>query len=145
MRDLYDNIGIVHLLDAADHVRTDVASKILDLAGFEGACVSVNVGAITGADGSNSLLAILQESDTTVGTDFEDVADANIVGEFALIDSTTEDQVTQMVGYVGTKRYIRVLLDYTGSGISASLISVDGIVGRAHSNPVTAPAAVAAT
>jgi hypothetical protein len=68
-----------------------------------------------------------------------------MIGAFTLVDSTAKDQVTQTVGYTGGKRYIRILFDFTGTGISAALLAAVGIVGIADRKPVTAPAAVAAT
>lgn len=146
-RDLYNNIGVVHLLDAQDVTNTDTKTSILDLYGFEGAVLSVNVGAITTPGAAAYLTPILQHSDTTADTAFAAVDAADVIGAFTKIDAATEDQVTQSVGYIGSKRYVRVLLDFTdaSNGISACLVSVDGIVGIPQSAPVTAPAAVAAT
>jgi hypothetical protein len=146
-RDLYNNIGIVHLLDAKDIATTDTASSILDLKGYEGAVIAVNFGAITTPDASSYVTPVLQHSDTTAASDFAAVDAADIIGGFTKIDATTEDQVTQKAGYIGTKRYIRVNIDITDAdgGISACLVSVDGIVGSPASAPVSAPAAVAAT
>lgn len=146
-RDLYSNIGIVHLLDAQDIATTDTASSILDLNGYEGAVIAVNFGAITTPDANSYITPVLQHSDTTAASDFATVDAADVIGAFTKIDAATEDQVTQKVGYIGSKRYIRVNLDITDAdgGISACLVSVDGIVGLPHTAPVTAPAAVAAT
>ena len=146
-KDLYHNIGVVHLLDAKDITTNDTKSSILDLAGFEGALILVNFGAITTPDSNSYITPILQESDTTADADFTAVASGDILGSFSRIDATTEDQTTQAVGYVGNKRYIRVLLDVTntGSGISNALVSVDGIVGFPIHAPVSAPSPVTAT
>jgi hypothetical protein len=147
MRDLYDNIGVVHLLDAQDIAATDTSSDILDLQGFDSAVIAVNIGAITTPASTSYITPVLQESDTTDDADFEDVDSDDILGGFSKIDAATEDQTTQIAGYIGSKRYIRVKLDVTntGGGISACLVSVDGIVGHAKESPVTAPAAVSAT
>ena len=146
-KDLYHNIGVVHLLDAQDILTSDTKSKILDLAGFEGALILVNVGAITTPDSNSYITPVLQESDTVVGTDFTDVAAADILGGYTKMDATTEDQVTQVAGYIGSKRYIQVNIDITDGdgGISHALVSVDGIVGFPIHKPVSAPAAVTAT
>ena len=147
MRDIKSNLGVVHLLDAQDITNTDTASSLLDLQGFNGACVMVNWGAITTPDANSYWQAELQESDTTANGDFTAVDAGDIIGSFTKIDAAAEDQCTQIVGYTGTKRYIRVNLNCTDAdgGISHCLVSVDGIVGLAAFEPVTAPAAVAAT
>lgn len=146
-KDLYHNIGVVHLLDAQDITTNDTKSAILDLAGIEGALVLVNFGAITTPDSNSYITPVLQESDTTDDDDFTDVAAADILGGFTKIDAAAEDQVSQVAGYVGSKRYIRVNLEITDAdaGISHALVSVDGIVGFAIHKPVSAPDPVAAT
>jgi hypothetical protein len=133
------------LLDAQDLAHTDTASAWLDTNQCDGSVLSVNVGALTGVDGSNYLTPVLQESDTTVATDATTVAAGDVQGAFTKMDANTEDQVTQFVGYIGSKRYVRVNLDYTGTGITASLVSVDGILGMAKYPPSPTVAAVAAT
>jgi hypothetical protein len=103
------------------------------------------MGTFTGVDGSNYLTITLQESDTVVGTDFTTVAAGDLVGAFTVVNASTKDQTSQMVGYIGSKRYIRVALTYTSTGISASLVAVDAMLMRARRVPPTAPAPVTAT
>lgn len=147
MRDLYHKIGVVHLLGAVDIATTDTASSILDMQGFESAVFLVNIGVITTPDANSYITPVLQESDTIVGTDFAAVAAADMIGAFTKMDAATEDQTTQYVQYRGTKRYVRVNVDITDAdgGISAALVSVDGIVSHAMEQPVVAPAAITAT
>ena len=144
-RDLKNNIGIVQLLEPQDLVRTNTASKILDVSQFGGAIIEVQIGTITGVDGSNYLTPVLQESDTTTGSDFTTVAAVDVIGAFTVINSTAKDQTVQMVGYRGNKRYIRTNLVYTGSGISAGVIGVSGILGLPSFKPATANAALTAS
>lgn len=144
MRDLKNNIAIVHLLDPQDTADTDTVSLILDTKGFGSAVLAVNVGAITGLDASNYLTPVLQDSDTTTGTDFAPVNAAYIQGGFTRIDAAAEDQTTQSVGYTGSKRYLRVNLDFTGTAITAALESVVGVLGRPVVAPAVAPAAITA-
>lgn len=143
--EIYHRVGITHLLDPADIAHTTTASAILDTKNMGAAAIAVIVGALTGVDATNYLTPVLQESDTTTGTDFAAVAAADIIGGFSKIDSAAKDQVTQMVGYKGSKRYIRVNLAFTGTGITACLVGVVGLVGYAAIEPVVAPTAVAAT
>ncbi|MBF0232501.1 MAG: hypothetical protein HQK65_05610 [Desulfamplus sp.] len=144
-RDLKNNIGIVTLLEAADQADTDVSSALLDTAEMPGAVLAVAIGEITGVAADAYLTPTLQECDTTVGTSFTDVASGDIEGAFTVVNATTKDSTVQYVGYKGSKRYVRVKLDYTGTAITAGIVGVYGIVGRAKEAPVTAPAAVSAT
>lgn len=143
-RDLKNNIGINVLLESQDLAHTDTKSAILDTAQFPGVAVAVAIGELTGVDGSNYVTPVLQESDTTADTAFTTVAATDIEGAFTKVDAAAEDSVIQYVGYKGGCRYIRALLDYTGTGITAGIVGVYGIVGRADA-PTTAPAPVAAT
>jgi hypothetical protein len=145
-RDLRSNLGIVQLLDPADQAHTTFKSSVLDTRGFEGVLVEVTLGAFTGADVSNYLTPKMQESDTTNDADFTDVAAGDLQGSFTVVnDTTTKDSQTQVVGYVGSKRYIRVVGTYTGTGITASLVGVTGVLGVPHIAPAVAPAAITAT
>jgi len=145
MKDLYDNIGVNMLMEPADQAHTAWTTDWLDLQGFEGGVVSVFIGALTGVDGSNYLTLALEEGDDTTAAGATAVAAADIEGAFTVVNSTAKDSVVQSIGYTGAKRYIRVAGTYTGTGITAGVIGVAGIVGRAHKNPVTAPTADAAT
>ncbi len=145
MKDLKSRLGIVHLLDPQDTADTDTASLILDTKGFNGAMLGVIVGAITGVAAGAYLTPVLQHSDTVAATDFAAVDAADIHGAFTKIDATSEDQVLQTVGYIGSKRYLRVNLDYTGTDITAALVGVFGILGRPDVLPAVAPAAITAT
>ena len=144
-RDLKNNIAINTLLEAQDLDHTDTVSLILDTVEMQGVVLAVAVGALTGVTIANYLTPILQESDTVVGDDFTDVATGNMIGAFTKIDSATEDSVVQQVGYKGGKRYVRVSLDYTGTGITAGIVGVYGILGMAKEAPAVAPAAITAT
>lgn len=144
-KDLKDNIGTVMLLEPADLAHTDTSSGILDTAECFGVEVDAIIGALTGVDGSNHLLPILQESSTTADADFTAVDAAYIIGGFSKIDATTKDSIIQRAGYIGSKRYIRVKFDYTGTGISAGIVGAVGILGYPKEAPFTAPAVVAAT
>ena len=81
---------------------------------------------------------------TTTGTDFATVDSGDVVGAFTKIDSTSEDSVVQRVCYVGSKRYVRVNLDFTGTGITANITGVYAIVGHGSTQPTAAPTVAAA-
>ena len=144
-RDLKNNIATVLLKEPVDAVHTTVASSILDTAGFEGIEIDAIIGALTGVDASNHVTPVLQESATIVGTDFSPVATGSMIGAFSKVDSTAKDSVIQRVGYIGTKRYVRVNFVYVGTGITAGVIGCVGVLGLPEASPATAPAAVSAT
>ena len=144
-KDLKNNITTVLLKEPADDAGTDATSSLLDVSDYNGVEVDAIVGALTGTLGaSNYLTPILQESNTTAAADFTTVASADMIGGFTVIDSATEDSVIQRVGYIGTKRYLRVTFDYTGT-ISAGITGAIGILGLPKEAPTSAVAAVSAT
>lgn len=96
----------------------------VDLATFEGAGVLIVSGTVT--DGVHT--PSLQES--TDNTTFTNVAAGDMDGTFAVLASG----VNQKVGYVGAKRYLRVVMTITGAttgAVSTALI----VRGGSHVTP----------
>lgn len=128
MRDIANNIGLVQAI-APQVLSATNTSDPIDLIGFESAAVVVNTGAIAG-DGD--FTAKLQESDTTTSGDFADVAAAKLVGAFS---ATLEADSVEKVGYIGPKRYVRVVLTKNGgTSIAGGAVIVKG-------HPAEAPVA----
>ncbi len=142
MRDLHNNIAVVQLM-APQTIAGDTYSSVLDLQDYESAEIVVNVGTCSTVDtDSNYVTPILQESDSLTEADYRSVTASDILNSFSAI-TTTASQV-QNVGYIGSKRYIRVFADETGS-VGAVPISVTAILHNARHNPPTAPTALATT
>lgn len=128
MKDLHSGLGVIQALAPAVVAATATATAI-DLQGFNSALVVVNTGAIAG---SGDYTTKLQESDTTTGGDFTDVAEGDLIGSFPA--SLEADSVVK-VGYRGTKRYIRtVTTKNSGTSIAAGIVVVKG-------DPADAPVA----
>lgn len=105
-------------------VRTgDANGTGVDLSGYNSALVFATVGIDAGLDGSNYIAFELEESDDN--STFTDVAAASMLcespaaastgGQFLLVDATSEDDVVAQCSYMGTKRYIRVVANITGT------------------------------
>lgn len=113
---LYDSVSVA--VDVASIVLnndTEGTGAGVDLAGYETALAIVNVG-ISGDTLSGSVYHTikLQESDDNVT--FTDVAAADMEGtQSTVIDDAAEDPAVVVFGYKGSKRYIRVLDDVTGT------------------------------
>ena len=78
----------------------------VDLAGYRSAMVLVHVGTVT--DGTHTLSLEESDDDST----YTDVAAGDMSGSFTAAATATK---VQEVGYLGTKRYIRVKSTVTGS------------------------------
>lgn len=138
MKDILTDLKIVHALAAVDITdHTDEGVNYVDLAGYEGAIAMVNFGAVTNVDASNKVIPVLQHCDSAPATNasWAAVDAADIVGStFAAVLSATTDDLTQVAGYIGSKRYLRVVLDFTSAGTNPDHcpVSVNYILGCAR-------------
>jgi hypothetical protein len=112
------------------NVRTTSADGVtVDLAGYRAAAFVAHLGTIT--DGTFAFDP--EHSDN--GTDWDNIPAAQLSGSFANGTSSADDRV-QEVGYLGTKRYVRVNLTVSGSPSTGGAVGVTVVRGR----PVTKPA-----
>ena len=142
MKDLSNNISPAVSLPAA--VRTAAANGTgVDLQGYESATVLVDVGAEGDTLSSSVHFEVsLEESDDN--STFTDVAQASIIdgtiasgGIFLKLDGTTGGDPDTTggifrVGYVGNKRYIRVVLAKTGTHSNGTPIGAMVVRGSAR-------------
>ena len=127
MKDIHSGFAPVAVVAPAVLSATNESSAV-DLQGFNSALLVINTGAIAG---SGDFTAKLQESDTTTGGDFTDVAAAGLLGTFPA--SLVAASIVK-VGYVGGKRYIRTVLTKNGgTSIAAGAVVVKG---HPHEAPV---------
>lgn len=128
MRDIYSNFASVLALSPAVQAAT-IKGTAIDLKGFGSALLVVNTGAIVSA---GDFTAKMQESNTTTDADFTDVVAADLRG--TLPASLTADGSFRQ-GYIGKKRYIRVVATKNGgTSIAASASVIKG-------HPALAPVA----
>jgi hypothetical protein len=131
-KDLFNNVVIKNALNTqAIATDTTTAGAIIDTAGFESLTFAVQSGTLT--DGSYTVL--LQEGDNSGLSDAEAVADSDLLGteagaSFALAD---DNKVTK-IGYLGTKRYVRLSLVSADTTTGGTLGAV-AILGHARFNP----------
>lgn len=64
--------------------------------------------------GSVYVTPTLEESDT-LGSGYTTVAAADMSGTLSVVDAAAEDSTVQVVGYMGTKRYVRAVFTLTGT------------------------------
>ena len=142
LRDLYSNLGLTKLL--ANQVATsDKNSNGLDLRDFDSAVLGFIVGA-SGDTLSGSVKVELEVEESDDDSTYTDVADedlTNVVsgtndGCVAVIDDAAEDDVLVFVGYRGTKRYIRGVVNLVGTHTNGVPVTVFGARGHAHLKPV---------
>ena len=91
---------------------TPAAGKWIDMQGWEALTFTVSTGTVTDAGTTAGFAFEVQESDTTAAADATAVADADLVGlESALtVTADTDDnKLIGSIGYVGGKRYVRIV------------------------------------
>lgn len=84
----------------------------IDLQGHEGALIIVSAGAIADGSGAVTLYTFeLKECDTLAGV-YTAVAAGDLLGSEpsfeAITGATHEEKVSKSVGYIGSKRYLRI-------------------------------------
>jgi len=131
-RDLKSNIKMA-VLHAKVAVTTTQSIVGLDISGFQGAMIVVNIGTWT----ANDLVVTYQEKDT--GGSWADIAEANLVGagtvqSRAIVTGDTDTQL--YVGYKGSKNNIGVVI--TDSGTGSAVIGACAIAGYPKVQPQNA-------
>lgn len=138
-----------NLIEVAQSIETDLVAATVDadgdgvdLQGFESATVLAAVGTSNDTlSGSVKIELELEESDDDSA--YTDVADADMIGAvdgtndgcFAVIDAAGEDNRAYTCGYIGSKRYIRVVVNVTGTHTSGTPIGAFVIKGHSRQNP----------
>lgn len=139
LKDLLSNIQTVYQWGGVK-TATVTPSTGQDLKGYRSAVFACSIGAITNIANSPvpSWTFKLQESDDN--TSFTDVATADVLldygrnddaitsGVFATIDAASEDDNTYTIGYIGTKRYVRVVATAANTPGNTAIV-VNAILG----------------
>lgn len=135
-RDLYHNIGaIVNMIPVAARTSTvAIGSAVtLDTYGYYGIIIEAICGTIT--DGTHTLA--VYESDTDVTGNYTQVNASDLIGSFTAISSS--NAANQKVGYIGSKRYLRVV-DTVAGTTTGGVYGVVGIVGYPMHKPIAGTA-----
>ncbi len=141
-REIVSKLNVVQTLDPQVY-NSDQNSDSSDMQGFDSLMIITNVGISADTlNGSNTIELELEESvDDSVWTD---VADVDIItavagandGTFALINDAAEDEQAYKVGYIGNKRYVRAVVNFTGTHSTGTEVGIVAVRGNAHAMPV---------
>jgi hypothetical protein len=119
MKDLANRIAVITSLLPLNRTATANGTGV-DLQGFESAVAQIHIGASSDTlSGSVYISAKLQESDDN--STFTDVASSDVTegsissGVFYTANSAGTASTVQHIGYIGSKRYIRVSDTRTGT------------------------------
>lgn len=150
MRDLHNNVSMDQLLKAAA-VTTTQTSSSADRQDYDSLEFLIAFGAVTNIANSPQPTWSVKLQDSDDDSTFADVTNSDYVltgaaqspvtapdsstGVFLTIDAAAEDDETYRVGYVGPKRYCRVVATAANTPGSTPLW-VGVIKGHAHLTPV---------
>jgi hypothetical protein len=116
-------------------------SEIIDLQGYDSMYFAIATGDIADADATFTVL--MQESDSSTFATANDVADADMVSqtdgtapETAASFQFDDDNEVRSIGYIGSKRYVRLYI--TGANnTGVAIVSVTAHLSRASHEPIT--------
>ena len=143
MRTLSQNIGPV-LAIGPDTLSADNTPTAIDLAGFEAAALlfQIGVGGIT-FDATNKIEFKLRHGDTSTVADHiavaqDDVTDATVAAGGVVLSLVAAHAAASVskVGYIGGKRFLSVLADFSGTHGTGTPITVAVVKARPLSAPV---------
>ena len=132
-KDLLNLLTVTQIMDPAV-VTADVDCTAVDLQGYNSCMFVVNVGE-SGDTLSGSVYIELEVEESSDNSTFTDVADADLRnyvagnndGCFGVIDAAAEDDAVFTCQYTGNERYVRVVVNVTGTHSNGTPISVTAI------------------
>lgn len=142
---LYANTGFVHLLSSAART-ADANSTGMDLQDCDDAVLLFHIGA-AGDTLSGSVYIELEVEESDDNSAWNDAANADLTN---YVTGTTNTGTTQKlianasaaqtyaVGYRGSKRYIRGVVNVTGTHSNGTPVGVTGLRGSTRQMPVNA-------
>lgn len=143
LRDLFSRLNVTQLLAPANRT-ADANSTSIDTRGYDSLMLVGTVGA-PGDTLSGTVLIELEVQHSDDNSAFTACADADLhnavsgatnTGTFARITANGQATARFITGYRGTKRYVRVVDNRTGTHTTGTPTGVVAVQGHAHLLPV---------
>lgn len=139
-RDLMNSIHIVPAITPAA-ARTDntaIVSAIIDTLGYDSLTWAIVAG--TNTDANATFAVTMDHGDVSNLSDAASVPTASIVGALALTGFQFDDDgEARKVGYVGSKRYVRLTITPTGNDSGNIFVAAAAILGHPQQGPTANP------
>ena len=137
-QDLMNSIHPVRAISpAAVSDDTPFVSEVVDTAGYEGVAFVIATGALADADATFTVL--LEHGDADDLSDAEAVPDTHLLGTEALAGfAFGDDDETRKIGYLGSRRYLRLTVTPANNTGAANVAAV-AILGHPHNAPTPNP------
>lgn len=144
LRDLFHKTGVDSLLIPATRT-ADANSSSIDLANKQGVVLAAYVGN-SGDTLSGSVKLEIEVEHSDDNSTFTDCADADIfnavtgtnTGTIAVIDDGAEDSLIVKTGYKGSKRYVRLVFNFTGTHSNGVPVAAFAITQGLREQPANA-------
>jgi hypothetical protein len=131
-------VALIPPAAALTNVNTPVVSAIIDTAGYEGVTLVLVFGNETDADATFAVT--MEHGDVANLSDTSVPATADLVGTTALAGATfANDNVTRKIGYVGSRRYVRLTVTPTANDAGVFYIAGVALLGFGRNNPQLNP------
>jgi hypothetical protein len=141
MRDLHNNIHPVQLfapIAAQTNSSAARVSAIIDTSGYDSLELVLINGTNTDADATFAVL--VEDGNDSALADNATVAAAELLGTVALAAFTfADDNKCRKIGYIGSKRYVRVTVTPTGNNAGDWFMSGVAILSDPHIAPTANP------
>lgn len=141
MRDLTNNLAIVQAIAPAVYA-DDTTPIVIDTAGYGSALLGIHIG-VGGITFTNTNKIEFKLTHSDDGTTYIDVTDDDVQGATGVTNGIVKALKTAhatadmtKIGYVGDKRYLKLLADFGGTHGTGTPISAVAILGRSRSAPV---------
>jgi hypothetical protein len=140
MKDIHSDLSVVTAIGAAA-LNADNTPATIDLRGYDAAeiVLAIGVGGIT-FTGTNKVEFKLTHSDDNVS--YVDVTTADMLGCTVATGGIIKALVaahaaagTYRYGYIGSKRYLRLLADFSGTHATATPMAAMVILSHGHNRP----------
>lgn len=133
--DLYNNVKVSRAISPVSvSDNTAQVSQIIDRQGFYSLTFAIATGTLADADATFTVL--VQHGDAASLSDAVDVADAELLGTEANASFTfASDDVVKKIGYIGSKRYVRLTITPANNTAAASIAAI-AVLGSATDNKV---------
>lgn len=138
MRDLHNNINVLRAISPITLTNADTAQvgQIIDRAGYESLEFVIATGALT--DTNATFTVLVEHGDAYNLAGGAAVPDAQLLGtEVAASFTFAADDAVRKIGYIGTRRYVRLTITPSGNDSGSATFGALAILG----NPCLAPVA----
>ena len=140
MKDLASNIDVKRVISTVSVADNTVqVGQIIDRRGFDSVTFLIATGSV--ADADTTFTVLLEESDDSGMSGGNAVADADLIGTEALAGfQFDDDNECRKLGYVGSKRYLRLTIT-PANNASAALLAAVAVLGHPSLAPTANPPA----